>query len=171
MYSSRWSINSEKTVSNINDGVYSYVRVVCHYGALIMEFCDACAEGGGDRVYNCWRFFLPHFMTSNCRKYALDVLQLQLQVKAVLSPKLVQHILWDHFINTKGGVGRNIPCNLHNEHVNKLLKHVIVNMDSNITQDALRRAAMSVNMLNASLLFDCGSGVPIGTHACTLNKI
>ena len=158
---------TRKTVSNINDGVYSYAHVLCHYDALIMEFCDACAEGDGDRVYNCWRFFLPHFMTSNCRKYALelDALQLQLQVKAVLSLELVQDILWDHFINTKGGEGRNIPCDLHNEHVNKLLKHVIVNMGSNLT-DALQRAAMSVSMLNAiSLQFDRCSGVPIGSHA------
>ena len=105
-------------------------------------------------------------MTSNCRKYALEALRLQLQVKAVLSPELAQHILWDRFINTKGGVGRNIPCDLHNEHVNKLLKHVIVNMGSNLTEDALQRAAMSVSMLNAiSLQFDRCSGVPIGTHA------
>ena len=53
---------TRKTVININDGVYSYARV----GALIMEFCDACAEGGGDRVYNCLWFFFPHFMISNC---------------------------------------------------------------------------------------------------------
>ena len=57
---------TRETVINIKGGVYSYARVVCHYGALIMEFCDACVEGGGDCVYNCWRFFLPHFMTSNC---------------------------------------------------------------------------------------------------------
>ena len=157
---------TRETVSNINDGVYNYARVLCHYGALIMEFRDACAEGDGDRVYNCWRFFLPHFMTSNCQKYALEALRLQLQVKAVLSPELAQHILWDRFINTKGGVGRNIPCDLHNEHVNKLLRHVIVNMGSNLTEDALQRAAMSVSMLNAiRLQFDRCSGVPIGTHA------
>ena len=139
---------TRETVRNINDGVYNYARVLCHYGTLIMEFRDAWAEGDGGRVVNCWRLFLPHFLTSNCRKYALEALRLQFQVRAVLSPCLAEHILWDRFINTKGGIGRNIPCDLHNEHVNKLLKHIIVNMGSNITEHALRRAPMSVSMLN-----------------------
>ena len=91
---------------------------------------------------------LSHFLTSNCRKYALEALQLQFQLRAVLSLYLAKHILWDRFINTKKGLGGNIPCDLHNEHVNKLLKQTTINMGSNLTEDALRRAAMSVSMLN-----------------------
>ena len=157
---------TRENVINVNDGVYNYARVLCHYGALVMEFRDAWAEGDGERVYNCWRLFLPHFLTSNCRKYALEALRLQFQVRAVLSPHLAQHILWDRFVNTAGGAGRNVPCDLHNEHVNKLLKHVIVNMGSNLTEEALRRAAKSVSMLHAICVqFDRRSGVPFGTHA------
>ena len=75
------------TVTNINDGVYNYARVLCHYGALIMEFCDAWAEGDGGQA-NSWRVFLPHFLTLNYRKYALEALRLQFQVGAVLSHHL-----------------------------------------------------------------------------------
>ena len=32
------------------DGVYNYARVLCHYGALIMEFRDAWAEGEQQRT-------------------------------------------------------------------------------------------------------------------------
>ena len=35
--------------------------------------------------------------------------------------------LWDRFINTKGGLGKKIPCDLHNEHMNKLLKEIVAN--------------------------------------------
>ena len=70
-------------------------------------------------------------------------------MKAVLSPHLAYHILWDRFINTKGGMGKNIPCDLYNEHVNKLLKEVIANMGSNLTEVALRRAAQSVSAIQA----------------------
>ena len=42
------------------------------------------------------------------------------------------------------GLGRNIPCDLHNEHVNKLLN---VNMGPNLTDKALHRSAKSVSIL------------------------
>lgn len=71
--------------------------------------------------------------------------------------------MWDqiHKRNTKGGIGRNIPCDLHNEHVNKLLKEVIANMGSNLMEAALQRAARSIGAIQAICQhFDQGSGVP-----------
>lgn len=159
------ALTRDKVVET-QDGVYNYARVLCHFGALVMEFLDAWAEGDGDRMYCCYRLFLPHFIIANCRKYSLEVLRLQTQVKAMLSPHLAHHILWDRFINTKGGMGNNIPCNLHNEHINKLLKGVIANMGSNLTEVALRRAAQSVSFIQSICHgFDRSSGVPFGTHA------
>ena len=122
MWSSRCSPYSLKKVEEIKDGVYNYARVLCHFGSIVMELVDAWAEGDGGQVFWCWQLCLPHFIIANCRKYVLEALRLQFQVKAVLSPHLTHHILWDCFINTKGGMGKNIPCDLHNEHVNKLLK-------------------------------------------------
>ena len=157
---------TRKTVEEVKDGVYNYARVLCHFGSLVMELVDAWAEGDGERVFRCCRLFLPHFIIANCRKYALEALRLQFQVKAVLSPHLAYHILWDRFINTKGGMGKNIPCDLYNEHVNKLLKEVIANMGSNLTEVALRRAAQSVSAIQAICQrFDKISGVPFGTQA------
>ena len=80
---------------------------------------------------------------ATCHKYVLEALRLQAQVKALLSPHLAHHIVWDHYINTRGGIGRNIPYDLHNEHVNKLIKHIIANMGANLTEEALTRAARS----------------------------
>ena len=150
-----------KQVPESGDGVHNYAQVLCHYGAMVMEFLDAWHEGDGERVYHCWRLFLPHFIVSNRRKYALEALRLQMQVKAMLSPHLAHHIMWDRFINTRGGMGKNIPCDLHNEHVNKLLKHVITSMGGNLTEVALRRASRSVSTLEAVCQqFDKCSGVP-----------
>lgn len=75
-------------VEESNDGVYNYARVLCHYGALIMEFRDAWAEGDGDRVVRCWKLFLPHFVANHHTKYALQALRLQFQVSSYLSPQL-----------------------------------------------------------------------------------
>lgn len=162
---------TRRNVDETKDGVYNYARVLCHFGSLVMEFVDAWAEGDGERIYRCWRLFLPHFIVANCRKYALEALRLQFQVKAVLSPHLAHHILWDRFINTKGGMGRNIPCDLHNEHMNKMLKEVIANMGSNLTEVALHRAAQSVSAIKAICQrFDKISGVPFGTQAHSMRS-
>ena len=70
--------------------------------------------------------------------------------------------MWDWFVNTHGRAGRNIPCDIYNEHV-QLLKHIIVTMGANLTEKALHRAAQSVPTLCKR--FDQQSGVPVGTHA------
>ena len=101
---------------------------------------DAWEEGDGDRVFQCWRLFLPHFRADGCTKYALEALRLQMQVNVVLSPNLAHQVKWHRFLNTRGGLGMNIPCDLYNEHVNKVIKCIIQNMGSNLTEKSLQRA-------------------------------
>ena len=110
-------IDTSGAVVETNDHVYNYAKVLCHYGALILEFRDAIAEGDGDRVYRCWRVMLPHFLASRWSKYSLEALRLQFQVRAILSPQLAHQVVWDRFVNTRGGIGRNISCDLYNEHI------------------------------------------------------
>ena len=99
-----------------DDHVYNYARVMCHYGALILDFQDACNEGDGERVFRCWRLLLPHFKAAGRSKYSLEALRLQVQVKSLLSPHLAHQVLWNRFVNTKGGMGNNIQMDLYNEH-------------------------------------------------------
>ena len=77
--------------------MYNYATVLCHFGASVLEFTDAWAEGDGERIYCCWRLFLPLFKANNHVKYTLEALRIQYQVKSVLSPQLTQQILWDRF--------------------------------------------------------------------------
>lgn len=131
-----------------------------------MEFRDAWAEGDGDRVLRCWKLFLPHFRAAGCTKYALEAFRLQLQANVVLSPNLSHQVKWHRFVNTKGGMGRNIPCDLYNEHINKLIKIIIQNMGSNLTEASLQRAVRCVTPLNIiSSNFDKESDVPVITSA------
>ena len=100
-------------------------------------------------MVRCWKLFMPHFQASGCHKYCLEALRLQFQVSVVLSPNLAHQVMWHRFVNVKGGEGRNIPCDLFNEHVNKQLKVIIANMGPNLTEAALQRAARSVSTLHA----------------------
>lgn len=148
------------------DKVHNYARVLCHYGSLCMEFRDAWSEGDGERVMRCWKLFLPHFKESGRTKYSLEALRLQFQVNVILSPNLAHQIKWHRFVNTKGGLGKNIPCDLYNEHMNKLIKIIIRNMGSNLTERALQCAVRSVATLDMMChKFDRESDVPHGTSA------
>ena len=145
------------------DTCYNYARVMCHFGSLVMEFRDAWAEGDGERVIRCWRLFLPHFQVAGHTKYSLAAFNVQLQTKATLSPNAAHQVMWHRFVNTKGGMGNNIPCDLYNEYINRLVKYIIQNMGSNLTEASLQRAARSVSSLHSICqTFDKQSGVPHG---------
>ena len=148
------------------DTVYNYARILCHYGSLAMEFRDAWAEGDGNRVLRCWKLFMPHFLASGCTKYSLQALRLQFQVHCVLPPNVAHQIMWNRFLNIRGGIGRNIPCDLFNEHMNKLIKNIIKNMGPNLTEYSLQKAARSVSPLHSICeKFDKESSVPCITTA------
>ena len=132
-------------------------------------FKDAWAEGDGERVFQCWKLMMPHFKASGRHKYALEALRLQFQIKSTLSPRLAHQAKWDRFINVKGGKGKNIPTDLYNEHIVKLLKHIVTTMGPNLTEMSLQRAARSVSTVFViSKQYDKESGVPVVTTAhCT----
>ncbi len=141
------------------DRVYNYARVLCHTASLAMEFTDAWSEGDGPRVLRCWKVLLLHFYAGRRTKYALEALRLQIQL-ATLSPDLVHQLTWDRFVSSHGGKGRNIPCDLHNEHVNKLFKEIIKNMGANFTEVASTRVARAVTTIEQVVeLFDTETGI------------
>ena len=88
---------------------------------------------------------------------------------ATLPPSLSHQLKWERFVNTHGGMGKNIPCDLFNEHMNKLFKEIINNMGPNMTATAISRSARSVTTLcNIRDRFDQESNVPVPTSAhCT----
>ena len=147
--------------------MYNYARQLCHFSSLAMEFTDAWSEGDGERVIRCWKFFLPHFFANGRTKYALQALRLQLQL-ITLQPTLVHQLTWGRFVNTQGGKGHNLPCDLHNEHVNRVFKEVVANMGSNFTQVSSTRVARCITSLNTiSHKFDSQCSVPIESSCHT----
>ena len=119
-------------VKNPLDGVYSYTRVLCHSFSLALEFMDAWSEGDGDRICRCWKMFMLYFRSGTNTKYALQAVHLQFQLLQ-LSPSVSHQLKWGRFVNYRGGAGKNIPCELHNEHVNRGVKDIINHMGANLT--------------------------------------
>ncbi len=143
-----------ESVIDSGDKVHGYARVLCHFASLVLLFVDAWKEGDGERVLRLWKILMLHFHAERKTKYALEALRLQFQV-TTLQPYLSHQLTWGRFINTHGGQGRNLPCDLHNEHINKLYKDIISNMGANFTKTASTWAARSVSSLHRmSMAFD-----------------
>ena len=154
-----------KPVPETHDTVHNYAKVLCHYGALALEFVDAWQEGDGERVCRCWKLFILHFYDNGRTKYSWEALRLQFQLQC-LPCNVSQQIKWNRFVNIHGGLGRNIPCDLYNEHVNKLFKEVISNTGANLTDIAMQRTARAVTTLHyIRTNFEKVSGVPTTTRA------
>ena len=86
------------------------------------------------------------------------------------NPTTSYQLMWGRFINTHRGNGNNSPCDLHNEHVNKLFKK---NMGANTSEAAITTAARSVTTLQEiSTKFDKETGLPVTRSAhSTLDDI
>ena len=144
-----------------DDSVSSYAIQLLRIGCLYMEFADAIREGDGQRVLRCWRYFLPVFRASHSTNYACEALNFLHQHLYTLSPRLSNQLIWGRFISVRGLPGRNIPLDLHMEHLNRLAKDAMRNLGSNKTRaTSISRVGRSLGTL-APLLeqFDADNSV------------
>ncbi len=115
---------------------------------MVLGFCDA-----GRCCYS------TSLLVGNQSMHCMEALRIPFQL-ATLSPDLVHQLTWDRFVCSHGGKGRNIPCDLHNEHVNKLFKDTIKNMGANFTKVASTRVARAVTTIGHMVeLFDTETGI------------
>ena len=101
-----------------NDGVLLYATEVLDLGLLYIGFHDAIREGDGERVIVYWKVLMIIFHLTGRRNYAKEAFLLLLQLQTV-PERLQQELIWNRFVNTRGLPGKNIPCDLHMEHLNK----------------------------------------------------
>lgn len=139
---------STSYVHSADDGVSSYSIQLLRIGCLYMEFADAIREGDGERVVRCWRYFMPVFRAAQCTNYACESFNLLYQHLYALSPRLSNQLMWSRFVNVHGRPGRNIPLDLHMEHLNRLAKDAIKNLGSNKTVGAVARVGRCIGTLS-----------------------
>ena len=108
--------------SSNSDRVNIYAKEVVSVGLLYKEFEDAVRERDGQRVFRCWKYLLLVFKATNRKNYSIKAFTLLAQQKFILSPRLSHQLLWSRFVNTSGKEGSNVPCDLHMEHLNRVLK-------------------------------------------------
>ena len=154
--------------SNIDDGVLAYACAVLSDGMFMLEFRDAIREGDGERAIRCWTVMMLYFKAAQRVKYALEGFHLLAQIKALLPKRLAEEVMWNRFINTSGGLGRNISLDFHMEHMNRTYKEQISRMGSNVsskTLDSLGQAFRQSTAVSDNLLASTNIHTPAGRHS------
>ena len=162
-----FSYNRHKE-STSNDMVQNYAVQLLSLGCFYLEFADAIKEGDGGRILRCWRYLLPIFWNSGRTNYANEVLKMLYQHDYLLSPALKKQLLWGRCINVHGRKGKNIPGDLHMEHLNCVIKDCTRGIRSNQNEKAVVRVSHALGTLVPVMKnFDQVNKVPDLTGAHT----
>ena len=82
------------------------------------------------------------------------------QYNYLFSPRLAEQLIWGRFVNTYGGLGRNIPADLHMEHLNRLCKEAVGHLGANRTPASVSKINHAVGTLQEVMNnFDKLSGI------------
>ena len=134
-----------------SDGIMEYGKEVFSLGMLYMEFHDAIKEGDGLRVLRCWKYLLLIFKASQRKNYSIEAFNLLCQYFYYLSPQMCQQLLYSRFINMQRRIGCNMPCDLHMEHLNRVVKETIQHLGANKTEGAIVRSSKCSQLLTNML--------------------
>ena len=105
--------------SSYSDEVRRYTTDIMTLSLLWAAYHDATREGDGQRVIDIWRHLLLIFRLSKRSNYAQEAATLLTQIEYLASPRMKQQMMYSRFVNTHGIVGKNVPCDLHMEHLNR----------------------------------------------------
>lgn len=142
------------------DRVRAYACNILSSGLLLMEFVDAIREGDGSRIIRCWKYFLLHYKVANRTNYSVEAFTLLAQHHFLLSPRLAMQLTWSRTVNIHGCQGKNVPCDLFMEHLNKEAKQRICGLGSNITDESVRRIGRTIgNTIEIAKRFDEDNGI------------
>ena len=157
-----------KSKPSHSDLVSEYAVQLLRLGCFYQEYSDAIREGDGGRLLRCWKYMLPMFLSSGNKNYAGEAVNLLLQHHYVLSPRLSAQLLWSRCVNVHGGPGKNIPGDLHMEHLNKAVKEAVRYLGPNQTEKTIQRVGRAIGTIVPILeQFDAHNDVPISSSSHT----
>ena len=142
-----FQFNTKSKNLESTDKVKSYDMQLLSLGCFYLEFSDAIREGDGDRVLRCWRYMLPMFINARRKNYAIESLNFLVQHDVTLPPRQAAELIWSRFINVHGLPGRNIPNDLHMEHLNRIVKNSIKGLGANKTEAAITKIGRALGVV------------------------
>ena len=87
------------------------------------------------------------YWNSGRTNYANKALNMLYQHDYGLSERHASKLLWERCIHVHGYVGKNIPADLHMEHLNCVVKECIKGLGANKTDCAIRRVGRALGTI------------------------
>jgi len=143
--------HSVKKCSLKDDGVLNYSRNALALCYIAKNFVDARKHGDGERILRLYKFMLLYYKVDGRTKYAYQTLHLLSQVSFLLPPALAHELKWNRFVNTKGGLDKNVELDRHLEHQNKYVKLDLARYQGKITEKSLARCSRSYSKIEKIL--------------------
>ena len=151
----------DKDIQN-SDRVLAYAKELMTLGLLYMEYSDAIHEGDGLRILRCWRFMLLVLKSTGKRKYSIQAATLLLQYHYIFTERMKHQLIWSRTVNVHGKRGKNIPMDLHMEHLNRNLKCAITHLGANVAGTTIQRVGFCLRkLIDIKDNFDRSIGIPI----------
>ena len=132
----------DSSESLADDGVHEYACDALSLYLFFMQLEDAIAEADGGRILQCWKYLLLFYYSSRKPNYSIEALRMLMQYHYLLPARQAQQLIWSRCVNTHGRLGKNIPMDLHMEHLNRAVKSHSDALGANITDRAILRAGM-----------------------------
>lgn len=129
----------KKTVDKFHDGKYEYVCHLIWRGMNDMARHDAVKENDGPRMIRHWKFDMFEFFQKNHPKYFIFGHHLLLNLAGATSQRLQHSLLWERTVNVSGGRRKNIPKDLHCEHLNREYKQNSRTAGGQLTDETVNR--------------------------------
>ncbi len=133
--------------SDSEDMVNQYAIKMLYLGLFYYEYGDAIKEGDGSRILRCWQYLLPMFLSCGRCNYAIETMHTLMKHDYLLSSREANELLWGRFINVHGLPARNIPNDLHNEHLNRTCKTPLKNLGPNKTAQCITRIGRAIGTM------------------------
>lgn len=141
-------LSASKSNNEANENkVYVHACELLSHGLLYLEFSDSIREGDGVRILHYWRFLMLVFKEAKRKNYAIEALNILSQYHFFFTCRQKKQLLWSRCVNMHGVPGRNIPGDLHLEHLNRMCKGAVENLCANKTPAALKRAGKCLGVL------------------------
>lgn len=137
----------EPRVQSGVDHVKEHSEARLRFGLFLTDLQDCIKEGDGERLMQLYRMALLIYKVYGHSNYAYSTLLLTVQLKATLSPRMAHSVTWNRFHSRVGGKGRNIPLDLHLEHLNNFLKSFLKGVGPNLSDNSALRISKSLSVL------------------------
>ncbi|KAK3611122.1 hypothetical protein CHS0354_007381 [Potamilus streckersoni] len=129
------SRRKKMTADRFKDSKHEYVKRLIWRGLNDIARHDAVKENDGPRMIRYWKFDLFEFYEKNHPKYLIFGLRLIANIAGATSERLKHALIWERTVNLKGGKRKNIPKDLHCEHLNREYKESSRDAGGQLTTD------------------------------------